>query len=1411
MLACIYRFLAPPHFDDEEKTRVAALIYGIVLAIMALCILNMVLIALTVPSAIPGLWLNALFLVAGLGLLRLVRRGYQRVASLILCLVLWGSITFVLFTNEGLMNPNYSAYALVIVVAALLLRTRGGFAFTLLVFITSLILLYADMNQLVPHGNPPALNTNFLVSGTVIFITLGVLLTFAVRGLDRALKRARRSESALAGQNQQLQTEIAERRRAEDALRSREEAARQFQERLKILNEVSIALGKAATFDDLCRAAVELGRERLGFDRLGLWFLDADKLMLIGSFGTDEQGNTRDERQTRTMNEGDTLFRRTIERKVSISYEADSPLFNHLGKIVGQGWIAEALLWDGDNVVGFISADNLLYQRPLTDSDLETLTLYGAVVGNLCTRKRAEQGLRSSEETARKFQERLKILTEVNIELAKTATFDDLCQMAVELGRERLGFDRLGIWFFTDDGLYMQGSFGVDEQGNVRDERQNRIPADYDPLVSQAIEQRLRLNYQDNVPLTNHKMEVVGQGWNANATLWDVDRMLGWISADNFLLKQPLTDSDLETLTLYGAVLGNLCTRKQAEEGLRASEENARQFQERLKILNEVNIELAKTVTFDDLCRAAVELGLQRLGFDRLGLWFWSGDGNEIVGSFGTDEQGNIRDERGLSHQANPNDLRVRVANEQTLHTSDDHIPLRDGKGKVVGQGWNVMVTLWDGKGAVGWLAVDNLLQQKPLTDSDLEILKLYSLALGNLCAQKRTEDELRTERNLLRTIIDTSPDLVYVKDLQSRFLLTNRASFEEQSTFAINADVIGKNDFYFAPDELASRYYADDQYVIKTGNALLEKEEPGFDSQGNPIHLLTSKIPLRNAQGEITGLVGVTRDITAFKRVESALRASEESARAFQERLKVLYQVGLDLARIPTFDELCRAGVELGRERLGFDRLGIWLLDSQPDYTMGSFGTDEHGQIRDERHVRLPLTDQYMLVLRTLLDGSDYYFAEDAPIFNDRAETIGMGHKAMAVLSDGHTVIGTISTDNLLHGKPITQQDLEILVLYGSTLGYLCSRKRAEEALRKERNLLRTIIDILPDRIFVKDTQSRLLLVNKASWMHTPNVGGEEEMIGMTDSDLMPTELAEQIYADERELFANGQPIQNREEPGRDYQGNPIYFLSTKVPLRDAQGNIIGLVGVSRDITNQKQAEQQRLELALQKERLELLTEFIGNMSHDLKTPLSVIKTTLYLMERLDDPARQKAKLQVIKEQTLRLEKLIQDVITMSRLEHGAKPMFELVDFNMVILDVEAKLRPTAERKHLNIHLNLLPNLPPLLADENELWRLMANLYENALHYTPEHGTITMTTYFAEKKVVAEVQDSGMGIDKDDMPYIFDRFYRADPARSIERGGTGLGLAIVKRIVELHGGEIVVQSDEGKGSLFRVLLPLTD
>ncbi|MBZ0286646.1 MAG: hypothetical protein K8I30_03460, partial [Anaerolineae bacterium] len=635
------------------------MIYGIILALLGLVLLNVVLVAWLTPPMAPSLWITPIFTACGIGLLIGAQRGYQRATSLALCLILWASLTLVLLSHDGLMNPYFSAYVLVIVVAALLLGSRGGFAFTVLVFVTSLVLLYADMNGAIPYSSPPATNVHYLISGTMIFVSAGVLLTFAVRGLNAALRRARHSEAALAEQNQQLQNEVVERRRVEDTLRASEETARAFQERLKSLNEVSIELGKIADFDDLCRAAVELGRERLGFDRLGLWFLDAEKQLLTGSFGTDEQGNTRDERHTRGMSDGDRLFLETMTRKLRFRYEADHSLYDHTGGVVGQGWIAQAALWDGDKVVGYIGADNLLNRQPLTDSDIEILTLYGAVLGNLCTRKRAEDALRASEETARKFQNRLKTLTEVNIQLAMAETFDDLCRLAVTLGRERLEFDRIGIWLLNDDGQTMQGTFGTDEYGNVRDEREARVPADHDPLIRQATEQRLRLAYDEHVPLINHLLEVVGYGWNANATLWDGDRVLGWISVDNFIKKEPLTDSDLETLTLYGAVLGNRMTRKRAEDSLRASEEAARQFQERLKILNEVNIELAKADHFDALCRSAVEFARDRLGFDRIGIWLWSPDDQRLLSAFGTDEHGKTSDERRLALNFRPFDFEI--------------------------------------------------------------------------------------------------------------------------------------------------------------------------------------------------------------------------------------------------------------------------------------------------------------------------------------------------------------------------------------------------------------------------------------------------------------------------------------------------------------------------------------------------------------------------------------------------------------------------------------------------------------------------------------------------------------------------------------------------------------------------------
>lgn len=534
---------------------------------------------------------------------------------------------------------------------------------------------------------------------------------------------------------------------------------------------------------------------------------------------------------------------------------------------------------------------------------------------------------------------------------------------------------------------------------------------------------------------------------------------------------------------------------------------------------------------------------------------------------------------------------------------------------------------------------------------------------------------------------------------------------------------------------------------------------------------------------------------------------APPSSELLFQERLTTLHQISIELTKATTFDDLCYRAVEAGRNRLGFDRLGLWLWTQGYDHTVGSYGTDEHGNLRDERNER-GLIEKDDLVLRAIREKLAVVFEQNAPLYNHKSEIIGRGWNAMAALWDGDNIIGWFSADNLLHQQPLTSVDLDILKLYGATVGHLCTRKLAEEALLQERNLLRTIIDTTLDHIYIKDTQSRFLVSNRTSWANKPQASSESDVVGQTDFTHLPKELAALYTRGDQEVFTTGQPVLNREEPGISRDGQPIILLTSKIPIRDAQGNITGLVGVSRDITDRKRIEQQQLELALQKEKVQLLNEFISTVSHDLKTPLATIKNSLYLIERADDPLRAKDKLRVIDEQTHILERYIQDILAMSRLDHSLELVYESLKLNDVVLEVESKLQAIAEKNNQTIRLTFDDALPLINGNRAEMYRATINLMENALYYTPENGTVSVTTRAENNWVIMEFSDTGIGIQEADLPHIFERFYRADKARSMVSDGTGLGLAIVKKIVELHNGRIAIESTVGTGSRFIISLP---
>jgi PAS domain S-box-containing protein len=267
----------------------------------------------------------------------------------------------------------------------------------------------------------------------------------------------------------------------------------------------------------------------------------------------------------------------------------------------------------------------------------------------------------------------------------------------------------------------------------------------------------------------------------------------------------------------------------------------------------------------------------------------------------------------------------------------------------------------------------------------------------------------------------------------------------------------------------------------------------------------------------------------------------------------------------------------------------------------------------------------------------------------------------------------------------------------------------------------------------------------------------------------------------------------------------SPVAALDKAAQDRQRQQQVLVL---TTDVTQQKQNEQRTRELALANERNLFLTEFFSTISHDLKTPITVLNTHMYLLEHNCNDA-QRERLAQMKKQIGLLDKYIQDMLMISRLEFLPTLNLETLQLNPLIEEVIALLRPRLEKKNIEYHVSTPPNLPVVQADAEQMQRVVLNLVENAVNYTPANGRIRVSTQPLTDRVLVEVSDSGIGIQDHDLSRIFERFYRAHEARSAESSGTGLGLSIVKKIIDMHQGTIEVESKPGVGTAFRIYLPV--
>jgi len=410
-----------------------------------------------------------------------------------------------------------------------------------------------------------------------------------------------------------------------------------------------------------------------------------------------------------------------------------------------------------------------------------------------------------------------------------------------------------------------------------------------------------------------------------------------------------------------------------------------------------------------------------------------------------------------------------------------------------------------------------------------------------------------------------------------------------------------------------------------------------------------------------------------------------------------------------------------------------------------------------------------------------------------------------------GHgQVLGLLALGAKLGGDIFSGEDMDILRIVARQMGplieniHLVTRLRQHASELEQRVDQRTaelhaakerveaVLSSVGDGVFVTDLQGEIITVNQA--FEEQSGYHEAEMIGqslflMLNGQENQDRIEEIRSALESKFSWSGELMVQRKN-GREYD-----IQLTLAPVRNLQGEIMGYVGSQRDVTQYKELER-------------LKDQFILEVSHELRTPVTNMGLFAELLER-GRPDRKAEYLATLKTEINKLMKMIEDILDLSRLEVGKykRSSFSPVNLNLLIDQVVAAHAPLAQEAGLDLTFEPAENLPKINGDQNQLARVITNLISNAIRYTLS-GSICVRTSPADGGVWLEVKDTGIGIDADDFPHLFDRFFRGRKVSQSKIQGSGLGLAIVKEIVDLHDGRIAWESEVGTGSTFRVWLP---
>ncbi len=369
---------------------------------------------------------------------------------------------------------------------------------------------------------------------------------------------------------------------------------------------------------------------------------------------------------------------------------------------------------------------------------------------------------------------------------------------------------------------------------------------------------------------------------------------------------------------------------------------------------------------------------------------------------------------------------------------------------------------------------------------------------------------------------------------------------------------------------------------------------------------------------------------------------------------------------------------------------------------------------------------------------------------------------------------------------------------ILADSINDMASKLRDTITSLQDKNIkLESIMSSMINGIIAIDNSEKILFINHVA----------ESLLGITDREVTGKHILQVVRNNSIDNYLK-KILMNKEffstEVNFDDSNEKILKLYANSIKQNGENGIEGIIITIQDVTELRKLERVR-------------TEFIANVSHELKTPLTSIKGFTETLKSFDFDDKQDAIrfLNIIEDEADRLYRLINDILSLSELEQKkTKTVRKKIDIEKAVVEVMSVLKSQSDKKNIELSAKIQEGLGSICGDGDKFKQMLINLIDNAVKYTPENGKVSIEAYKQSHnadldKLIIKVKDNGIGIPKQHIPRLFERFYRVDKARSRSIGGTGLGLAIVKHIVILFNGEIEVTSEVGKGTEFRIILPM--